>query len=135
MFADARNVCRTSLVNHSIQWETRPEPEQIIPEWNTMKSLKTFLVGLSSLVALSACAAEGLVTLAVHGSATNYVTNEVQIASYQQAVIKTYLDQANLYAADCALPCVAPASCACGEGDGAVFYLSTIDSLFHDWRT
>ena len=64
-----------------------------------MKSLKTFLVGLSALVALSACAAEGLVTLAVHGSATNYVTNEVQIASYQQAVIKTYLDQANLYSA------------------------------------
>ena len=62
-----------------------------------MQSLKTFLVGLSALVAVSSCAAEGLVTLTVHGSAANYVTNEVQIASYQQAVIKTYLAQDNLY--------------------------------------
>lgn len=62
-----------------------------------MKSLKTFLAGLSALVTVSASAAEGLVTLTVHGSATNYVTNEVQIASYQQAVIKTYLDQNHLW--------------------------------------
>ena len=57
-----------------------------------MKSLKAFLVGLSALVALSACAAEGLVTLTVHSSATNYVTNEVQIAVNQQATVKTYLE-------------------------------------------
>ena len=61
-----------------------------------MKSLKAFLVGLSALVALSACAAEGLVTLTVQGSATNSVTNEVQIASYQHAALKSYLDQ-NLF--------------------------------------
>ena len=53
-----------------------------------MKSLKTFLVGLSALVALSASAAEGLVTLAVEGIATN----EVQVAANQQVTVKTFLD-------------------------------------------
>ena len=55
-----------------------------------MKSLKTFLVGLSALVAMSACAAEGLVTLTVEGSAA---TNEVQIAANQQGTVISYLDQ------------------------------------------
>ena len=57
-----------------------------------MKSLKTFLVGLSSLVALSVCAAEGLVTLMVQGNNSNPVTNEVQIASQQQGTVKSYID-------------------------------------------
>jgi hypothetical protein len=55
-----------------------------------MKSLKTFLVGLSALVAMSASAAEGLVTLTVQGGPA---TNEVQIAANQQVTVKTYLDQ------------------------------------------
>ena len=55
-----------------------------------MKSLKTFLVGLSALVALSVSAAEGLVTLTVQGGPA---TNEVQIAANQQGTIKTYLDE------------------------------------------
>ena len=55
-----------------------------------MKSLKTFLLGLSSLVAMSACADEGLVTLAVQGGPT---TNEVQIAAHQQGTVKSYIDE------------------------------------------
>ena len=57
-----------------------------------MKSLKTFLVGLSALVALSACAAGGLVTLTVQDNNQNSVTNEVQIASQQQGTVKSYID-------------------------------------------
>jgi hypothetical protein len=55
-----------------------------------MKSLKTFLAGLSALVAVSASAAEGLVTLAVQGGPA---TNEVQIAANQQGTVKSYLDE------------------------------------------